>query len=414
MGEEEIFVVGVGMTPFGKFPELSVKDLTRMAVTGALEDAGCDRTDLQAAYFAQTTQGYLEGQVFIPGPIALRAMGIHGIPMVTIENACASGSTAFWEAINFVRSGSGDLALAVGAEKMNVADKKKVLGVFDSGWDIYEEGESLRLLAARSEGLEIPENDQNDAPSSVFMDAYAYMSRVHMKKYGLTQRQLAAVSAKNHQHSVHNERAHFRMPFTVDEVLSARALAYPLTVPMCAPVTDGAAAAIICNSEALNRYGLDRSRAIKVLNCTLASGRDDLPEDGPNAIARAARNAYETAGVGPEEMSVAEVHDASAFGEIKQSENLELCPIGEGGVCAERGDTSLGSRIPINPSGGLESKGHPLGATGLGQIFELVGQLRGECGERQVENARFAIQENGGGMIKADEAVFVLSIFAKQ
>ncbi len=408
-----VFIVGVGMTRFGRLLDQSVKDLTRVAVTEALADAGCAAGDIQAAYFAQTTQGYLEGQIFIPGPIALRAMGIHGIPMLTIENACASGSTAFWEAINFIRSGAGDVALAVGAEKMNIADKAKVLGIFDSGWDIYAAEETLRGLAAKSAGLDVPATAPSDAPASIFMDAYAYMTRAHMKKYGLTQRQLAAVSAKNHQHSVRNERAHFRMPFTIDEVLAARSLTWPVTVPMCAPVTDGAAAAILCSGSAMDKYGFDRSRAIEVLSCVLGSGRDDLIEDGPNAIMQAADRLYAQAGIGPVDISVAEVHDASAFGEIKQSENLGLCPVGEGGICAERGDTTLGGRIPINPSGGLESKGHPLGATGLGQIFELVGQLRGECGPRQVEGARFAIQENGGGMIGTEEAVFVLSILGK-
>ncbi len=413
-GNSDIYIVGVGMTRFGRLFDRSVKDLTRAAVTDALADAGCSVSDLQAAYFAQTTQGYLEGQTFIPGPIALRAMGIHGIPMLTIENACASGSTAFWEAINFIRSGAGDLALAVGAEKMNVADKAKILGVFDSGWDITAADSTLHALAAKSEGLDVPPAAAGDAPSSVFMEAYAYMARAHMRDYGLTMRQLAAVASKNHGHSVHNERAHFRMPFTVEEILAARQLAYPLTVPMCAPVTDGAAAAIVCTGDALGKYGIDRSRAVRVLGCVLGSGRDDLPADGPGAIAVAASRLYDDAGVGPDDMSVAEVHDAAAFGEIKQSENLGLCPTGEGGICADRGETSLGGRIPINPSGGLESKGHPLGATGLGQLFELVGQLRGECGARQVEGARFAIQENGGGMIGTDEAVFVLSILAKQ
>lgn len=408
-----VFVVGVGMTRFGRLHEETVKSLTRSAVDAALRDARCRADMLQAAYFAQTTQGYLEGQTFIPGPIALRAMGIHGIPMLTIENACASGSTAFWEAINFLRSGAGDLALAVGAEKMNVADKAKVLGVFDSGWDVTAREETLAALAEKSADLEVPAALASDAPSSVFMDAYAYMTREHMKKHDLTQRQLAAVASKNHIHSVHNERAHFRTPFTIEEVLEARPLTWPITVPMCAPVTDGAAAAILCTEEALVRYGFERSRAIEVLGCVLGSGRDDLTPDGPNAIQLAADRLYTMAGVGPGDISVAEVHDASAFGEIKQSENLGLCPVGAGGVCAERGETTLGGRIPINPSGGLESKGHPLGATGLGQIFELVSQLRGECDARQVDGARFAIQENGGGMIGTEEAVFVLSILGR-
>lgn len=406
-----IYVVGVGMTPFGKLLDKSVKDITRSAIEDALQDASCDKDKLEGAFFAQTTQGYFEGQTFIPGPIALRAMGIHGIPMLTVENACASGSTAFWQAVNFIKSGAGDVALAVGVEKMHVGDREKSFALFDGGWDIHQVEKTLAQLKRGGEGVEIPEGSTSDAPYSVFMEVYANFARKHMQKYGLTQRQIAAVSAKNHQHSVDNERAYFRQAFSVDDVLSARPISYPLTVPMCAPVTDGGAAAILCSESAINRLGFDRSRAIKVLHTELASGRDDLSEESEtNSIREAVSKAYEAAGVGPEEMSVAEVHDATAVGEILQSENLGLCPVGEGGVCAERGDTSLGGRIPINTSGGLESKGHPLGATGLGQIFELVSQLRGECGTRQAENARFAIQENGGGLIGAEEAVFVISI----
>lgn len=409
-----VYVVGVGMTPFGKLSSLSVKDLTRIAVLAALKDAQCNATDIQAAYFAQATQGYLEGQTFIRGPIALRAMGIQGIPMLTVENACASGATALWEAVNFIRSGAGDVALAVGAEKMNIGEKSRAFALFDSGWDIYEAEDTLQRLLALGAGIEIPPGSMPSGPHSVFMDVYAAWARQYMKTYGLTQRQIAAVSAKNHQHSEHNDLAYFRHSFTIDEVLAAKPIAYPLTVPMCAPLTDGGAAAIVCNDAALARLGLDRNRAIRVLHTTLASGRDDaMGEDGDNSVRRAARVVYEVAGIGPEDVSVAEVHDATAFGEIKQTENLGLCPIGEGGSCAERGETRIGGRIPVNPSGGLESKGHPIGATGLAQVFELVTQLRGESGQRQVTNARIAIQENGGGLIGNEEAVFVISLFGR-
>ena len=409
-----IYIVGVGMTRFGKLLDQSVKDLTNAAVSAAIEDAACTVGDIQGAFVANTTQGYFEGQTFIPGPIALRAMGIHGIPMLTVENACASGSTAFWQAVNFIRAGAGDVALAVGVEKMNVADKGKMYSLFDGGWDVHAVEQSLAELQRGGEGIEVPEGSESEDPYSVFMEVYSAFARTHMKKYGLTQRQIAAVSAKNHRHSEHNERAHFRRPFTVDEVLAAKPIVYPLTVPMCAPITDGGAAAILCSEQALSKYGFDRKRAIRVLHTALASGRDDLDEErGENSFTRVVQNVYEAAGVGPEDMSVAEVHDATAVGEILQTENLGLCPVGEGGGCAERGHTTLGGRIPVNPSGGLESKGHPLGATGLGQIFELVSQLRGECGPRQVENARFAIQENGGGLVGIQEAVFVISILGR-
>jgi acetyl-CoA acetyltransferase len=409
-----IYIVGVGMTPFGKFYEMSVKDLTRVAVEAALKDADCGKQDIQAAFFAQTTQGVLEGQVFIPGPIALNAMGFSGIPMLTVENACASGSTGMWEAINFIRSGAGDVALAAGVEKMNVEDKAISLSVFEGGWDIHTVDQNLERMKEIGAGVQVPEGSTTKDPYSRFMDVYAAWCRYHMKTYGLTERQLAAVCAKNHQHSVRNERAFFRKPFTVEQVLAAKPIVYPLTVPMCAPVTDGGAAAILCNESALSTYGFDRKRAIKVYASTLSSGRNAPYETNEQSVmAIAARKTYEEAGLGPEDMSVAEVHDATAFGEISATEALGLCPIGEGGACGERGDTTIGGRIPVNPSGGLESKGHPIGATGLGQIFELVSQLRGECGSRQTDHPRFGIQENGGGLIGTEAGTLVITILGK-
>ena len=410
----DIYIVGVGMTQFGKLPSMRVKDLTRIAVEDALKDAGCEKKDIQAAFFAQTTQGVLEGQVFIPGPIALNAMGFSGSPMLTVENACGSGSTAFWEAINYLKSGAGEVVLAVGAEKMNVQDHDKSLSIFEGGWDVETTQENLDRMLALGEGVEVPEGTVSTAPYSRFMDVYAAFGRYHMKHYGLTQRQIAAVCSKNHRHSVHNERAYFHKEFSVEEVLASRPIVYPLTLPMCAPVTDGGAAAILCTEAALDKYGFDRRRAIKVYSSVLMSGRNGPYDTTQTSVtAQTAKKAYEAAGVGPEEMSVAEVHDATAVGEITASEAIGLCPIGEGGTWAERGETSIGGRIPINPSGGLESKGHPIGATGLGQMFELVSQLRGECGPRQVENARFAVQENGGGLIGTEAGVVVVSVLGK-
>ncbi len=412
----DIYVVGVGMTPFGKFPQLRVKDLTEMAVNAALLDAGCDKNIIQAAFFANTTQGVLEDQVFVPGPIALTSMGFSGIPMLTVENACGSGSTAFWEAINYLLTGQADVTLAVGAEKMNVDNREKSLSIFEGGWDIEVAGESLKTMIALGEGLEIPEGTTSPKSYSRFMDVYAGFARYHMKHYGLTQRQIAAVCSKNHKHSIHNPRSYFRKDYSIEDVLNSNPITYPLTLPMCAPVTDGGAAAILCTGDALDKYGFDRKRAIKIYSCELNGGRLGVPYDvtETSVTAICAKKAYDKAGVGPEDMDVAEVHDATAVGEITASEAIGLCPIGEGGACAERGETSIGGRIPINTSGGLESKGHPIGATGLGQIFELVSQLRGECAERQVENARFAVAENGGGLIGTEPAIMVVTVLGKE
>lgn len=409
---EAIYVLGVGMTPFGKMLERSVKDLTREAVEGALRDAGCERNDLEAAYFSNACQGHMQGQDLIRGEIALRTMGIQGIPVTNVENACASASTAFHGALQFLRAGMGDVALAVGVDKMFSTDRARMFSVFDSGWDVETPDENRARLLELGAGVEVPEGTTSTRPYSAMMDVYAAWARFHMREFGTTREQIAAVSAKNHRHSTKNPRSQYRNAYTVEEVLAAPPITYPLTLPMCAPVSDGAAAAVLVTERALARFG--RTRAIQVRACVLASGIDREPNEVEKHIGRrAALKAYEQAGLGPEDMSVAEVHDATAMGEIIQSENLGFCAFGEGGPTAARGDTALGGRIPTNPSGGLESKGHPIGATGLGQIFELVTQLRGEAGPRQVEGARFAIAENGGGIYGIEEAACCITILGR-
>lgn len=411
---ENVYVVGVGMTPFGRLLDMSIKDMTRVAVEAAMKDAGVQTSDLQAAYFGNCVQGHMEGQHMIRGPVALRAMGIGGIPVTSIENACTSGSTALNLAANFIRAGEGDVALAIGAEKMYSKDRARMFAAFDSGWDITETEASKERLLKLGQGLEIPPGSTSPQPYSVFMDIYAAAAREHMKRHGTTQRQLAAVAAKNHQHSQHNPLSQYREPMTIEQVLAGHPITYPLTIPMCSPVSDGAAAAIVVSESGLRRLGLDRSRAIKILASVVRGGADRDPADSANACtALAARQAYEKAGVGPSDVSVAEVHDATAMGEIVQTENLGLCPVGEGGPRAEKGETTLGGRIPVNPSGGLESKGHPIGATGLGQIHELVTQLRGEAGARQVKDARIALAENGGGLIGVEEAVACVTLLSR-
>ena len=246
------------------------------------------------------------------------------------------------------------------------------------------------------------------------MQIYAAFCRHHMKHYGTTQRQLAAVSSKNHGHSVHNPYSQIRKAFTIDDILAAPPITYPLTLPMCSPLSDGAAAAILCTEEGLKRIGADRKRCIKVVASVMRSFSHRNLEQPELQISRlAAQQAYEQAGLGPQDMSVAEVHDASAMGEIIQVENLGFVPLGQGGPAAERGEFTLGGRLPVNPSGGLESKGHPLGATGLGQLYELTTQLRGEAGARQVQGARHAIQENGGGLQGIEEAAVAIHILSK-
>lgn len=410
---ESIYIVGVGMTPCGRFLDQSVKDLTRQAVDAALADAGIGKERLEVAYFSNAGQSAIEGQYMVGGQIALRQMGIGGIPVTNVENACASASTALHQAYAYLRAGMADVALAVGAEKLYHKDKSRSFAVFDGAWDIYNVEGLTRSLLAMGDGVEPPIGQvvQSEV-RSVFMDVYAALARHHMKTYGTTQRMIAAVAAKNHHHSTLNPLAQYRQDMTIDEVLAARVISWPLTLPMCAPISDGAAAAVLVRESALGK--LDRSRAIRIDASVLASGADRPLDDLEHHVCRiAARRAYEQAGIGPEDVSVAEVHDATAFGEILQTENLALCEPGQGGWLAERGETALGGRVPVNTSGGLESKGHPIGATGLGQVFELVTQLRGEAGARQVQGAKVAVAENGGGFHGAEEAAACMTILSR-
>ncbi|UQO37830.1 thiolase family protein [Burkholderia cepacia] len=409
-----IYVAGISMTVFGRHLERSVTDLAGEALDGALKDAGCSRDMIGAAYYSGVTNGQLQGQLAIPGQVVLGKLGIEGVPVFNLENACASGSTAMHLAIQHLRAGGSDVALALGAEKMNVEDKAKTFALFETGWDVSQIDQNFAALTKLGDGIEPPPGSESDRPYSRFMSIYAALCRYHMKTYGTTQRQIAAVSAKNHGHSVHNPFSQFRKSFTIDEVLAAPPITYPITLPMCAPVTDGAAAAIFCTEEGLRRIGADRNRCIKVAASVIRSAthrRIDEPEKNVGRLA--ALQAYEQAGLGPEDMDLAELHDASAMGEIIQAENLGLAPLGQGGPAAERGDFTIGGRIPVNTSGGLESKGHPLGATGIGQLYELVTQLRGEAGARQVQGARHAIQENGGGFLGIEEAAIAVHILSK-
>lgn len=402
------------MTPFGRHVDQSIKELTRSAVHEALHDAGVEMGAVQGAFFANCVQGHMENQHMIRGELALRNMGISSIPIVNVENACASGATALHLAGQMLRAGDAEIVLAVGAEKMYSEDRARMFSAFDGGWDVHEAERTRRGLLALGEGIDVPAPAAGTRPYSVFMDVYAAFCRLHMRMFGTTQAQIAAVAAKNHRHSVHNPRAQYRKPFSVEEVVAGAPVAWPLTVPMCAPISDGAAAAILCTGAALKRMNGAARRGVRVLATVLQTGSERDPEDLANHLsARAARRAYEKAGIGPADVSVAEVHDATAMGEIIQVENLGLCEFGAGARLAEQGHTSIGGRIPVNPSGGLECKGHPIGATGLGQIFELVTQLRSEGGARQVTGARIGVAENGGGICGIEEAVACVTVLGQ-
>ena len=411
MSGSGIFIVGVGMTPLGKMPDRSVKDLTREAVTNALGDADASVDQVDAAWFANTRQPMLEGQNTVRGQIALRPMGFDGIPIANIENACASGSTALLQSVAYLKAGMASVALVVGAEKMFFPDKRDaMLAAFRGGTDIHQIDATEKKIRALAADV-IPDDVQDSAERSFFMDVYAAFARQHMKTFGTTVRQLAMVAAKNHHHSTLNPLSQYQTDMSVDDVLNDKPICWPFTRSMCAPISDGAAAAIVCTESSLGNF--DRARVIEIRGLSLASGTRREVGDYANHIGRrAALQAYGQAGITGADVDVAEVHDATSFAEIQQIENLGLCGQGDGGPFSESGATSLGGQVPVNPSGGLVSKGHPVGATGIAQIFELVTQLRGEAGERQVAGVRVAVAENGGGFYDVEEAATAVTVLA--
>lgn len=405
----DVWILGIGMIKFGKFLQRSIKDMTGQVIDEVLKDCGFSRNDIQAAWFSNSSWGIYSFQHCIRGQVALTANGIQGIPITNVENACASGSTALHGAWTAVRAGLYDFTLAIGAEKLYDEDRAKVMGGFMAGTDVEEMGRVVTRLQEQ-ESKEREEKKQQEAAGghSAFMDFYAAGARAHMKAYGSTQKQLAFIAAKNHNNSTLNPLAQYTFPQTVEQVLNDRIVAYPLTRAMCAPIGDGAAAAIICSDDFLKKR--PSNRAIKIRASILEGGI----RTGPGDIGeRAGKRAFKMAGIEPKDVDVMEVHDATAFGEVSAMEALGFCPRGDGGLIAERGDTALNGRIPVNTSGGLISRGHPIGASGLAQIYELVTQLRGEAGKRQVSKHRIAMTENGGGTVGAGEAAMTIHVLEK-
>ena len=401
----KVKVIGGAVTKFGKQPDRNMKSLAADAVTGAIKDAGIASKDIGGAWVGNCVQGIFDGQEMIRGQIVLHTMGIYGIPIVNVENACASSATALNAAWAQVALGEIEVALVLGMEKMFSKDKAKSFKIFTAAMDVEQLSSVTEAVQKDEEKIDQERRDSGEKEKkktgerSIFMDFYARGARAHMKEYGTTQRQLAVIASKNHFHSSMNPLAQYQRKFTVEEVLNDVEVAYPLTRPMCSPIGDGAAASIICSEEYAKKIGAENTAEIAA--CLLTSGQpliaDSDDEESSGALTILARKAYERAGLGPDDIDVAEVHDATAFGEISSTEALLFCPKGEGGPFAEAGHTTLGGRIPVNVSGGLESQGHPIGATGIRQVVELFWHLTGRAGERQVEGARIGLAQNAGG-----------------
>ncbi|MCT2399319.1 thiolase family protein [Novosphingobium mangrovi (ex Huang et al. 2023)] len=403
------YLVGVGMTPFGRHLDRTHSDLAQEAVRLALGDAGIGAGEIDSTVYATVVQGFFAGEMSIPSQFALRPLGISGVRTLTVEAACASSTIGLHQAVQQVLAGASDVALVVGVEKLFSRDRDKKFAVFQQPLDIAVAQEYVR--ATRSLVEPAPEGFDQPGPNAL-MDAYAAQARLHMKTYGTTRAQIAAVASKNHMHSVHNPLSQYREPMTVEEILAAPNVSWPLTVPMCAPISDGGSAAVVVSEGVARRIGL--ARAVRIRACDSLTGQDRAPDDYANHVTRlVARKVFDRAGLGPQDCQLAEVHDASSIGEMLQVEAMGLCPPGGAGPAAEAGELSLGGRIPVNVSGGLVSKGHPLGATGLGQIHELVTQLRGEAGARQVNGARIAVAENSGGFYGVEDGMSAVTVLEK-
>ncbi|AHH95528.1 lipid-transfer protein [Kutzneria albida] len=376
------FVVGVGMTKFEKpgSRDWDYPDMAREAGTKALQDAGIGYELVRQAYV-----GYVYGES-TAGQRAVYELGITGIPVVNVNNNCSTGSTALFLAAQAVRSGTVDCALALGFEKM----QRGSLGTtFDD-----REQPLMRHIAALAELAEFA------MPAAPWM--FGAAGREHMRRYGTTPEQFAKIGVKNHRHSVHNPYAQFQVEYTLEEVLAANMVYEPLTKLQCSPTSDGSAAVVIASEEFVERHDLS-AQAVEIVGQSMVT---DLPSTfadnsaislvGARMTERAAREVYEQAGFKPSDVDVIELHDCFSTNELLTYEALGLCGEGEGGKLVDAGDTTYGGRWVVNPSGGLISKGHPLGATGLAQCSELTWQLRGTADRRQVAGAQVALQHNIG------------------
>ena len=408
----DVAVIGAGMTRFGKFLDRSMKDLTREAVDGALSSAGIDKSKLEAAIVGNAAAGLITGQECIRGQVVLREMGIGGIPIINTENACASSSTAFHMAWLYVASGMYDVALAVGLEKLYHEDKRKSFAAIGAAVDVeWMQQIQAAMKASRGNGEQSGQSAAAEGAGekrSMFMDFYAAFARQHMQRYGTTKEQFGRIAVKNHYHGSLNPHAQYREVYNLEDILNSPLVAEPLTRLMCSPIGDGAAAAILCSADKAKQF---TTKPVHVLASSIGSGSDHGPDD-PGITERVAQQAYKQAGVGPEDLSVIELHDASAPAELVLYEELGLCGPGEGGKLIDSRATYFDGAIPVNTSGGLISKGHPIGATGVAQIYEVFTQLRGEAGDRQVANPRVGLTENGGGMIRAEAAALAVHIFS--
>jgi len=380
----EVFIIGAGRTQCGRHTDRRLRDLGREAGLSALQDAGVNPKKIEAGYCGNALAPAIQGETGV-GQNVFWEVGINEIPIVNMENACASGSTALREGWMAIAGGFYDMVIVAGVEKT-----------------VMPKGAMLDVGAAE---LETKLGD-------VFPGQFALIAQKHMERYGTTREQLAKVSVKNHFNGSLNPYAQFQKQFTVEEVLNSPVVADPLTLFSCCPNSDGAAALILSSKKKARKM---KVRAVRIAASILTSGTYNNQRDITSweIEKRAAERAYEMASLGPKDIDLVEVHDAFTISEIIHYEDLGLCAPGEGGRLIDEGVTELGGRIPVNPSGGLLAKGHPVGASGVAQVVEIVWQLRGEAGKRQVKNPRVGLAQIMGGYKEWDTRACTVHILIK-
>ena len=386
---KDVAIAGIGMTQFGKQTGRGLRSLALAAIEEAIADSGIASDRIERIYFGNAIAGIVTQQEMIRGQVALRRHPLAKVPLFNIENACASGGSAFSLACEAVASGAVEVTLAVGAEQMTHIDRSRAFNALRGSTDIDDIGEA--------------EPGQISA-NSLLMDYYAAVAQRYLDEYGAEPVDFARVAVKNRRHAAMNPLAHLRTPQSLEDVLASRMIVAPLSLPMCSPVTDGGAALVVCSEKIA--ASLERPM-VRVLASSVASGANGKPVDD------AAAKAYGVAGMGAQDFDVIELHDAAAPAELMQYHEIGLCSEGDGFKLIREGATDLGGRIPVNTSGGLLSRGHPLGATGVAQIVELVHQLRGTAGARQVEGARRALAVNGGGWLDGSYALAIATILER-
>jgi acetyl-CoA acyltransferase len=406
-------VIGTGMTRFGKFLDSSLRSLSYEAVTSALANGGVTADEVDYVFCGNAAAGVLHAQEMIRGQSAIRGTGLLGKAIVNVENACASSSSAFALAVMAVESGMAEVALALGVEKLTHQDRARSIAGIATAVDLENDPAARRYLSRVLLNWDLDKGAPAEGPppqGSKFMDIYAEMTKKYFAATGATVEDLAVVAAKNNSNGALNPKAQFRKAVTAEEVLASREVSPPLRLLMCSSIGDGGAAVVVSSREFAAKRGIP---ALSVEAVAVVSGQDRA-DDEPGATQRAARQAYERAGLGPEDLDVVELHDAAATGELIAYEDLGLCPRGDGTKLLASGDTQLTGRLPVNPSGGLLARGHPIGATGCAQIVELCDQLWGRAESRQIPGAGIGLAHNAGGYLGNDGAAAVVTILSKR